>query len=407
MRILLLIIQFPPDVNSAGILMSQVCKDLRDRGHEVKIITTFPHYDTFRVWEPYRGRLYERTRFEGMDILRLYVYAPGNKTIINRLLSYISFCALATISMLLSRDSYDVILCTNGAFITGLAAYIGGLFKRIPYIYNVQDLYPEVPIETGQLTNPRAIKVLRGMVQFMYRKARHLTVITPSMRSYLQRTGVPEEKISVIPNFVDTDFIRPLSKHNDFSRRNNLEDKFVVTYAGNIGYVADLNSLVEAAGRLKEYEDMVFLIIGDGVVRADLERRATADCLDNVRFMPFQPREDLPLLRAASDIQISLYKKGAGHYSIPSKLYELMASGRPLVASSDQESDIWKLVRASGGGLCIEPENAAQVVQAILTLYHDPALRTRMAGEGREYAIAHHSRQAAVTGYEEVLKRLM
>lgn len=407
MRILLLIIQFPPDVNSTGLLMEQVCRGLQARGHRVSVMTTFPHYEHFRVWETYRGKVAERSDHDGMDVLRLWVYASGTKQrLAHRALSYLSFNALATVSGLFSRRRYDVILATNGSFFSGITASAIAKAKGVPFVLNVQDLYPEVPLHTGQIRNRRLIAVLERLERFMYRQAAHLAVIAPSFRESLLAKGVPAHKISVVPNFVDTEFIRPLPRENEFSRRHGLSGKFLVSHAGNVGYVYDLDTLLDAASRLTEYEDIEFLIVGDGVAKPHLVDRARRLGLANVRFLPFQPREALPWLRAASDVQVSLYRRGAASSSLPSKVYEIMASGRPLLASAEAGSSTRELVEATGCGLCVEPEDGEQLAGAVLRLYRDPALRRTLGERGRHHAERTYSLPAVVAQYEEILRRV-
>ena len=406
MRILLPIIQFPPDVNPTGMLMAQLCEGLAACGHEISVITGFPHYENFRVWDEYRGKLIERGRYGDMDVTRLYVYAPGRKTMVNRLMSYVSYNALATVTGALSRRAWDVVLCPNGSFFSGLSAWVLENLKSAPFIYNVQDLYPDVPVRAGQLRNPYAISALMAMENFMYRKAAHVTVITSAMREALLTKQVPEQKVSVIPNFVNTEFIRPLPRENDFSRKQGLSDKFVVSYAGSLGYVYDLDTLLDAAGLLRQRRDIFFLIVGNGVAKGELEKKAERLNLANVRFLPFQPRECLPWMRAASDVQVSLYRKGAANDSFSSKIYEIMASGRPLLAAAEQDSEVARSVKSSGCGLCISPGDAEQLAESILTLYKDFVLREQMGQKGRRYAEAHHSKHAAVTRYDELLRRV-
>ena len=240
----------------------------------------------------------------------------------------------------------------------------------------------------------------------MYRKAAHITVITPAMRKNLLAKRVPAEKISIIPNFVDTDFIRPLPRENHFSREHELSDKFVVTYAGNLGYVYDLETMLDAAALLSSRKDILFLIVGNGVAKAGLENRADDLKLENVRFMPFQPRESLPWLRASSDIQVSLYKNGAANDSFPSKIYEIMASGRPLLASSEAESGVEHAVKTAQCGLCVKPANPGELAEAILTLSHDSSMRELMGRRGRQYAEENHSKNAAVIRYNELLQKV-
>lgn len=408
MRTLLLILQFPPDVNATGLLMAQVAKGLTARGHEVAVITSFPHYERFQVWESYRGKWRERTHEHGLDVTRVNVFANGKKQNMNyRLLSYLSFNAFAALTNFLRREKYDVMLCPNGGFFTGVAAYTSGSIKGTPFVYNVQDLYPETPVAQGQLTNRRAIDGLARIERFMYRRAKHITVITPAFEKNLVREkNVPRDKVSVIPNFVDTEFIRPLPKENFFSAQHNLTNKFVITHAGNLGYVYDLETMLEAAAQLRSERDMVFLIVGNGVLRARLEAKAEQLALDNVRFMDFQPYETLPYLRAASDVQVSLYRAGAARYSMPSKLYEIMASARPVLASAEAGSDVANLIAETQCGICVEPHNAEALVHALLELKTNSARRAEMGQHGRAAAEKQFSLETVVAQYDALLQRV-
>jgi len=404
-RILLLIIQFPPDINASGLLMAQLGEGLIARGHHVSVITAFPHYARFRIEDDFRGKLLERESYRGMNVLRLYVFTPGSKqSMANRLLSYLSFNALATVAGVVSREQYDVILCSNGSFFSGISASLIGLAKRIPFIYNVQDLYPETPVQAGQLRNRFAIRVLEGLERFIYSRATHVSVISAAFRNNILAKGVTPDKVSTIPNFVDTDFIRPLPKVNEFSRRYGLSDKFVVTHAGNLGYVYDLETLIDAASLLQSEAAIHFLIVGDGVVRPRLEDRVRSLGLTNVTLLPFQPRDSLPELRAASDVQVALYNRGSARYSMPSKVYEIMASGRPVLASADKHSDLWNLVVDSRCGICVEPHDATQLASAVLALHKDPSLRSRMGQRGRAEVETNYSRISVVTKYDDLIR---
>jgi len=407
MRILLIAIQFPPDINSTGNLMAQLAESWIARGHHVSVVTSLPHYQNFQIEAAFKGTLYQRESRNGLDILRLWVYAPGKKSMIRRLFNYLSFAVGAALSGIVWRGSWDVILCTNGSFFSGVAAWLIGAVKRIPFIYNLQDLYPEVPLAAGQLRNPWAIETLRRIESFMYRKAARVTVIAPAMRENLLAKRVPAARIEVIPNFVDGGFIRPLPRKNEFSRAHGLENKFVVMHAGNLGYVYDLESLLEAAKLLEALPDVVFVIVGDGVAKPAMIERAKNLRLSNLRFLPFQPHDQLPWLRASADVQVSLYKQGAARHSMPSKIYEIMASGRPLVASAEPDSTIRQLVDDSDCGLCVEPENSRQLADAVRALYADATLRQRLAANGRRHAIETFNLDCVASRYEQLMQAVL
>lgn len=406
MRVLLIILQFPPDVNSNGLLMAQIGAGLVERGHMVSVITSFPHYAQFRVWDQYRGKLFEKSSFRGMQVLRLFIYANGRKqNMLHRFLSYFSFSALALLAGLASHERYDVILCPNGGFLTGIAAALIGRARSVPLVLNLQDLYPETPIQTQQIRQRTVIRLLRALESYMYRTATHISVITPSFRQYLLKRGVAQNRITVVPNFVDVDFIRPLPRDNEFSRAHGLADRFVVSHSGNVGLAYDLNTLLDAAAALRARTDLVFLIVGDGVLKGHLQQRVAAEGLSNVRFLPYQPLDMLPFIRAASDVQLALNRPKASAHSLPSKVYEIMASGRPLLASADRDSDLWRLIVETGCGLVVEPGDCAALVNAISRLYTDSTLRRRISDRGRLLAMERYSRTAIVAQYEEILRR--
>jgi putative colanic acid biosynthesis glycosyltransferase WcaI len=405
-RVLLPILQFPPDVNATGRLMAQVGEDLVARGHSVSVVTTFPHYEKFRVWDEYRGKLAQREGYRGMDVLRLYVHASGRKQrLADRLMSYLSFNALATAAGLLSRASFDVILCPNGSFFSGLSSAAIGAAKKTPYVYNVQDLYPETPVRTGHLRNRHVIRSLEQIERFMYTRAAHVSVITESFRDHIlsKVAGMAPEKVSVVPNFVDTTFVRPLPKRNAFSERYGLADRFVVTHAGNLGYAYDLDTLIAAAGLLRSEPDVLFLLVGDGVAKSRLERKVAELGLDNVRFLPFQAHADLPLLRASSDVQVALYRPGSASHSMPSKVYEIMASGRPVLAAADEHSDLWNLVEDAGCGVCVTPEDPHALADAVRQLRADGDRGQAMGARGRMVAERLYARPVVVDRYAELL----
>ncbi|MFV9506633.1 MAG: glycosyltransferase family 4 protein [Oscillochloridaceae bacterium umkhey_bin13] len=407
MHILLLIIQYPPDTNPTGNLMAQVVDGLRERGHMVDVITAFPHYAQFQIEAAYRGRLAQRTVEVGGDVLRLWVYASGTKQrMLHRLVSYLSFNLLAALFGIIQRRRYDVILAPNGSFFTGLAAAAIGAISGTPFVYNVQDLYPEVPVQAGQLTNRYAIAGMERLERLMYRLAAAVSVIAPSFERSLQAKGVPPAKVQLIPNFVDTAFIRPLPRSNALRDSLNYSDKFVVCYAGNLGYVYDLQSLLDAAALLVDHPHIQFLIVGEGVNKPDLERRARELKLPNLRFLPFLPRDQLPWLRAMADVQVALHLPGTTGYSLPSKIYEIMASGRPLLASADPGSDVATFIEQAGCGICLPPGQPHMLAQAILSLEADPGLRSSYGQRGRQYAEQYLARSIVTDQYEHLLARV-
>ena len=405
LRILLLVNHYPPDINPSGKLMHQLAEGLREQGYTVDVLTTLPHYESFRIDPAFRRRFLVRDAVEGGTVTRVWAFASGQKqNMVHRLANYLSYNLTAGLAGTFTRRKYDVILANSGSFFTGVTAWVLGLPRRIPFIYNVQDIYPDVPVRAGQLRNRAAITSLERIESFMYRRATHVTVISNEQRNVLLRKGVPETKLSVIPNFVNTELVRPVPKDNALSRKLGLHDKFVVAHAGNLGYAYDFDSLLQVAAWLQREQDIVFLIVGGGVRQTAIEQQIAQRGLTNVRLLPFQPEADLPDLRGTIDVQVALYAKRAVQSSLPSKIYEIMASGRPAIVAAERASDLCKLVSATGCGSCIEPENATQLADEIRTLHDDREKARRQGERGRDTAVRSFSREAAVDAYARLLE---
>jgi len=407
MRILLLSTYFQPDIASTGVLMTQLAEELANLGHRITVITSMPHYDANRIWEKYRSKLVVRERRGPIDVYRLYLYVPSEKgRFLGRLMNYLSFNILSALTgMLLNK--HDVVLVPSPPLTNGLSADIISRFRRIPFLYNVQDIWPDVVIRAGVMTNPRAISFFHRLEQYVYSRAAALAVISEDFRCNLLAKGVHSNKIQVIPNFFDTDFVRPLSRKNGFSSEHGLDGKFVVLFAGNVGHSQGLETVLDAAKQLADLEDVLILIVGNGVAKTGLEAYTQKLGLRNVRFLAFQPHEALPEMYASSDVCLVPLRKGFTNESVPCKVFTIMASGRPMIAAVDQGSDTWQMVEEAQCGLCIEPENSQSLAEAIRVLYADHALRQRLGRNGREHVVRHYTRQAVGRQYHKLLTSIV
>jgi len=387
--------------------MTQLAEDLAALGHQITVITSMPHYDAGRIWDEYRGKLIQCDRHGPINVYRLYLYVPNDRgRFLGRLLNYASFNTLSAVTGTLVRQ-HDIVLVPSPPLTNGLSADLISRLRRIPFVYNVQDIWPDVVIRAGVMTNPRTIAFFRGLERYVYRRAAAVTVISEGFRQNLLAKGVSSSKIKVIPNFFDTEFVRPLPRHNSFSSDNRLDDKFVVLFAGNVGYSQGLETVLDAAQQLTDLQDLLFLIVGNGVAKAGLETYAQERGLQNVCFLPFQPHEVLPKMYASSDICLVPLRKGFTNESVPCKVFTIMASGRPMIASVDEGSDTWELVEQAQCGLCVPPENPHALAKAIRTLCADPALRERLGRNGREHVVQHYTRQVVARQYHALLTSLV
>jgi colanic acid biosynthesis glycosyl transferase WcaI len=401
-----LTLYFSPDIAANAVIMTELAEELSALGHQVTVVTAFPHYARNVIDRRYRWRLFQRDKHRSIKVVRTYLYTSSRKrNFLGRILSYVSFNLLSTLLGLLS-GKHDIILTPSPPLTIGLSAYIISRVKRIPYVYNVQDMYPDVVIKLGILKNPVGKALFHRLERFVYTHARHITVLSEGFRANLLRKGIPQQKLSVIPNFVDVDFVKPHHRNNTIRQRFGLDGRFVVLFAGNLGHSQDLEHVLECAALLRNHDHIAFVIVGNGSRKHQLEEQALRMDLDNVHFFPFQPHREVPDIYAAADIALVTLRKGIAFESFPSKAYSIMASARPILAAVDPGSDVWNLVEQASCGLCVEPENPPALAEAVLTLYEDTALRKTLARNGRKYVVRYHNRQVVAGEYHELLGSL-
>ncbi|HEY8166288.1 MAG TPA: glycosyltransferase family 4 protein [Gemmatimonadaceae bacterium] len=407
MRILVLSLYYDPDVcQSNGPIIRAICDDLASAGHEVTVLTSFPHYNRDEVWPEYKGRLFQRDKVGAVRVIRSYIHVSANRTPLARILNYLSFNISSSIAGL-RAGRHDVIFAMSPPLTIGLTAWLLGSIYGIPYTYNLQDIWPEVAVKLGMLRGASTIRFFESMERFIYRYAAQIFAISSEFRENLLRKGVDESKVQVIPNFVDTARITPMSRDNRFAHEHGLVGKFVALYAGNVGLSQGLEVILDAAEALRAESDILFLIVGSGGLRDRLIADAAKRELTNVRFLPLQPEEDVPLLYGSADVGLIPLKKGIAESSVPSKTYTIMAAARPYIAGVDEDSNVWRLTVDAQCGVCVPPEDSSTLVNAILRLRVDPEERRRMGKAGREYVERHFAREAVTARYRAGLEAVV
>ncbi|BDG06318.1 glycosyltransferase family 4 protein [Anaeromyxobacter oryzae] len=404
-RVLVVTPQYAPDFGPSAPIYTALCEDLHAMGCDVTVATAFPHYaGAERRWEGPRGLFVSREQ-NGVKVTRSYVYRVPRSSTWGRLLYHASFNVFATIAALRATKP-DVVLADAPSLWSGLPLFVHAIFPRVPFIYTVHDIYPDVLIRLGVVRDGVLASAIDRVERFFYARSAKVSVLTPGFKENLVRKRVPPDKIAVIPACVDVDFVRPLPADNEVRREMGLEGRFVVLYAGNIGMSQDLDTLLDAARLLAGDPRVVFVLVGEGPRKAELEARVRADGLGNVRFSPFLPRERVPLLYATADVALVSLKREIVTESVPSKTYTIMASGRPIVATVDPRTEVGSLLEQARCGLCVDPGDARALADAILRLERDDALRADMGARGRAFVVENYSRQVASRSYLELIRGL-
>jgi colanic acid biosynthesis glycosyl transferase WcaI len=278
-----------------------------------------------------------------------------------------------------------------------------GLLRRAPLVFNVQDVFPDAAVRTGAISNRRVITAAAWLERFTYRRARVVVVLSDDLqRNVARKIGdALSDRVVVIPNFVDTDLIRPADRSTPYRAELGIGDEPVVLYAGNVGFSQSLDLVVGAARRMP---DVTFVVNGDGSARAELE--ATAAGLANIRFAGYQPVERLPEVLASGDIHVVPLRTGLGDVSVPSKTYSSLAAGRPIVASIDLGSEIPRLLERSRAGTAVAPDDLDAFVIALRAVLDDPAAARQMGERGRRWAVDEASPAAVGAAYDRLLRSL-
>ncbi len=401
MRILLLTQYFPPEKGAAQVRLWELAKGLKHEGHQVTVVTAFPNHPTGLIPAEYRGKFYAEEELEGIRILRTWIYPvkPGRFWL--RLLNYFSFVFTSLYGIFRSGEQ-DLIVVESPPLFIGFTANIASLLKKAPYIFNVSDLWPESAVQLGLVSNKQLIRMSEWLEAFFYRKAFRLSAQTQGIVEGLKKKGVPPEDILFLPNGVDTDLFQPRKKDQELEESLGLQGKYIILYAGTMGYAHGIETALEAADILRQEEEIFFLFVGDGSERPKLEEIARGKKLTNVKFIDFQPLEVIPRYYALSSLSLSTlrrYKLAEGVR--PSKVFPALASGQPLIYVGEGEGA--EIVRESGGGVVLEPENPRLLARTILELRKNPEYCAELAIRGREYVLKNYSWQSIIQKWLEKL----
>lgn len=382
-----------------------------EAGHEVTVLTGFPNHPTGVVPPDYRRKLWRlvcRERLDGVEVVRSWLVPLPNRRPHERMLNYSSFClSAASTGMFLSQP--DVVIATSPQLLVGLAGCWLARWKRVPFILEVRDLWPESLAAVGAANeNSLLYKALNGMAGFLYRACDRMVVVTSPFQQHLvEKCQVPPEKISVIENGVDAELFNPDAQRAEIRAALHADGKFVVSYIGTIGMAHGLQTVVEAASQLQHSApNVLFLLVGEGAEKEKIVSSVREHGLTNVRFVDQQRRETIPAYICASDVCLVPLKKSELFTTVlPSKMLEFMACARPVIVGVDGLAR--KIVQQGNAGIFVEPENPTDLANAIRRLAGDPALCEILGRNGRRHILQNFTRRRTAEAYIGVLEGLL
>ncbi|GAB3800114.1 hypothetical protein GCM10028798_14130 [Humibacter antri] len=372
---------FDPEPTFKGVLFAQ---ELIRQGHEVRVVTGYPNYPGGKVYDGYRISGFRREIVEGVPVLRVPLYPSHDASAVKRVANYLSFAASATIGVLATRRP-DVAYVYHPPATVAIPAVVLKVLKGVPYVYDVQDLWPDTLAATGMLTHRRVLAIVGRLMMRAYRGAARVVVLSEGFENSLASRGVPRKKLKVIPNWADEARIDVGSAPRDVEEHLFPHGEFVVTFAGNIGRAQGLETLLDAAELLRERADIRFVVVGAGLEKDALQKESQRRELPNVAFLPRRPISKIgPLLTRSDALLVHLKDEPLFAITIPSKTQAYLLAGRPILMGV--RGDAARMVEAAHAGMSFDPEDARQLAGAVVELAGlDPEVRAELGRAGERY----------------------
>lgn len=397
---------FVPEPAAPAARVHEFARAWVQAGHAVSVVTTFPNHPLGHVPSRYHGKAWSTEHLDGIRVLRCWLYAVPNRGVGRRGLDHLSFMATSLLFGLPRLDRTDVVIASSPTLFSALSAWVIARSKRVPFVLEVRDLWPEAIVDLGLMRRDGpTVRFLQRLARFLYARAARVVVVTEAFADRLELQGVPRSKLAVIPNGADTHFFAPAEADAVVSARHSLglDGQFVVAYVGSHGLSHGLNAVLDAAAL---QPDVTYLLVGDGADRQRLMAERDRRQLDNVIMRSSVPKNDVPELYAAADAcLVPLRDVPIFETFVPSKLFEVLAAGRPVIGAVRGEAR--DILARSGGALLVEPERGDQLAHAVDSLRADPSLASQLALRGRTFAEQHYDRDRLATRYLDLLREVV
>jgi colanic acid biosynthesis glycosyl transferase WcaI len=405
MKVAIISINYRPELTGISVYTTGLAEELARQGDSVDVYTGFPYYPMWAKAVAHQWRWHQRERIDGVTVRRHYLYVPPRPSAVWRMIHELSFVFSTTLGYLAGPRA-EVTLIVSPSLFLGIPIALAARLKGSATQFHVQDLQPDAAVDLGMLRPGPLTNLFFWIERLTYKLCNRVSTISGAMRRRVVEKGIPQEKIVVLRNWANDDQVPIVSVDTVFRREWQLGDKFVVLYSGNMGLKQGLPILLECAEALRAERDIVFLIVGDGGEKESLMQEARARRLNNVQFQPLQPMERLGDLLATADVSVIPQKPGVSDIVLPSKLANILASGRPVIVAAGVETELAHIIRDADCGRVVPQDDPIMMAEAILELRDDSGLRLCFGANGRRYMEIHLGRAAVLAQFRSELLAL-
>lgn len=405
-RITLITEYFPPEIGAGSNRAFENASEWINAGAHVTVLTGFPDYPDGKIPSNYKGYFFKKEYFDKIEVIRTFTIPVPNKGHFKRILSSLIFLISSVIQGSFSLGKQDIIVATSPPFFVGISGYLISRLKRVPFIFELRDLWPDSIVQLGQLKNKFLIKLWEDIELFLYKKSKQIVVVTDSYVEILKEKGIRSEKISVIKNGISIESNLPTLSVKEIKNKLNINNEFVFAYIGTIGLSHALDTVVESAEKLKDNKEILFLIIGDGAEKEILNNKSQNLKLTNIKFLDKIERNELSNYYQIVDVLIVPLKNIALFRSvIPSKIFEIMKYGKPILLGVDGESK--KIVEEAKAGISFLPENVDDFVKQVMYLNNNRNILKEFSENGKRFVEKNFNRKILAKKYLTLLEDLL
>ncbi|KQS30701.1 WcaI family glycosyltransferase [Dyadobacter sp. Leaf189] len=404
MRILIHGINYQPELTGIGKYTGEMANWLADQGHDVTVITAHPYYPEWEVHDAYKGKLWFTEKLKGVRVRRCPLFVPKKINSINRIIHELSF-TLSTLPYWLKvmfERKYDLVICVSPPFYLALIPLLYSAVRNSRLLIHVQDLQIDAAKQLNMIKNKTALNIMFKLEKFLYKRSSAVSAVSQGMISKISQKGIPTAKLLMFPNWVDEDFVRPLSPELSLRDEFGIEQqKKVILYSGNLGEKQGLEVIIKMAEIFQSDTNVLFVIVGSGGAKNNLVNLATSSNLTNIKFFPLQPYEKLSELLAIADVHLVLQKGSASDLVMPSKFTAIMAAGGCVIVTAAPGTSLHQVVQENSLGIVVGPDSDSELARGIkLALSSDLSIYKSNA---RKYANRSLSKTSILRDFEKAI----